>query len=124
MAAINQLWLFQPTGRVTYVIMNRASWKVLDIEGDPAATAHGAKLQQWWRIPNALNQEFRVEPVENGLYRIVAAHSGKALHVTAVSTAAGASVIQWSWVQSGGNPNQRFRLDEVTTTATVRFTCR
>jgi hypothetical protein len=91
----NQLWNFQPTGRGTYVIVNKASLKVLDVEGGPTATGNGARLQQWERIPNAPNQEFRVDALPGGLFRITAVHSNRVVDVEGRSTAEGANVQQW-----------------------------
>ena len=80
------------------------SGKCLDVEG--ISTADGARVQQWeyW---GGQNQQFKLEHVGAGWYRIVARHSGKCLDVRGVSPADGAQVQQWPW---HGGDNQRWRL--------------
>jgi hypothetical protein len=85
-------------------IRAKHSGKVLDVEG--VSTANGAKIQQWDYL-GGNNQEWKLESVGDGYYRIVAQHSGKVLDVEGVSTANGAKIQQWDYL--GGN-NQRWTL--------------
>lgn len=89
----------------TAPIMPRHSGLVFDIE--KGSTARGARLIQW-RAKGVSNQRFRLEPLGDGTYRIVAGHSGMVLDVEKASLAPGARVVQWPWT---GAANQRFRLE-------------
>jgi len=91
-----------------YVLVNRNSGKVLDVNG--ASTADGANLIQWTRT-NTNNQQFQFVDAGGGYYKLRARHSGKIVDVLGGSTADGASVVQWSDV---GGSNQQFRLDDST----------
>ena len=74
-----------------------------------ASTGSGAELIQWdWH--GQLNQRFRLDPLEDGHYRIVARHSSKVLDVSGASLDNGARIIQWDW---NGGDNQRFRLESL-----------
>ena len=53
------------------------------------------------------NQQFRFDSLGNGLYRIVAKHSGKVLDINSSSHDNSAKVIQYNYYS--GN-NQKFRL--------------
>jgi lysophospholipase L1-like esterase len=88
----------------SYVLVNRASGKVLDVSG--ASTSDGARLQQWSRHDGA-NQRFQFVDSGSGYYRLKAQHSGKVLDVYNYSTADGADVVQWSDLNG---TNQHFRL--------------
>ncbi|WP_078892012.1 RICIN domain-containing protein [Streptomyces sp. NRRL S-350] len=86
-----------------YVLVNRASGKVLDVQG--ADTGDGARLVQWPRTDGA-NQQFRFVDSGDGTYRLRARHSGKVLDVYQYSTADGANIVQWG---DTGGANQQFR---------------
>ncbi|MDH4390828.1 MAG: RICIN domain-containing protein [Aquabacterium sp.] len=47
------------------------------------------------------------QPLPNGVYRLVAQHSGQTLNIGGISQAAGAAAIQWPWL---GGDNERWRL--------------
>jgi len=49
-------------------------------------------------------------PVNNGVYRLIAQHSNKALDVSGCSTASGANVQQWPWT---GGDCQRWYLENI-----------
>jgi hypothetical protein len=67
---------------------------VLDVA--EASTENGAPLIQWERNFQP-NQHFRLEPVADGLVRIIAKHSGLVLDVAGASMDAGTPIIQWTW---------------------------
>lgn len=46
-------------------------------------------------------------PIPDGVYRLVAQHSGQALNIVGVSTVDGAAAIQWPWL---GGDNERWKL--------------
>ncbi|MDN3239687.1 non-reducing end alpha-L-arabinofuranosidase family hydrolase [Glycomyces tritici] len=87
-----------------YVLVNRASGKVLDVSG--VSTADGAQLHQWTRT-NAGNQQFQFVDAGGGYFRIKARHSGKVLDVSSWSTADHAAIHQWT---DHNGANQQFRL--------------
>ena len=90
-----------------YEIVNRASGKCLDVQGQ--SLANGALVQQWGCWGGA-NQLWKLVSVETGYYQIVNKNSGKCLDVKGQSLANGAQLQQWAcW--SGGN--QRFRMTDI-----------
>ncbi|MFE9428834.1 RICIN domain-containing protein [Kitasatospora sp. NPDC006697] len=98
----------------TYTVVNEHSGLCLDVSG--ASTADGAAVIQW-SCNGRTNQEFTLRPVSalgNGQdYQLVAAHSGKCVDVTGVSTAPGALVHQWTCDTGstlGTKTNQVWRL--------------
>lgn len=88
-------------------VFSRHSLKALDIEGISGAS--GAPVIQW-DYHGGANQQFHVDHVSGGYYRLIALNSGKVLDVTGASTAAGAAIIQWDW---HGGDNQLFRLESL-----------
>jgi hypothetical protein len=58
------------------------------------STNDGASIQQW-SCANGNNQRWRIEPMDNNAFRLVALHSNKCLDVSGVSTADGAAIHQW-----------------------------
>ncbi|MFC1436507.1 RICIN domain-containing protein [Streptacidiphilus sp. N1-3] len=81
----------------TYTVVNELSGKCFDVSG--ASTADGAAVIQW-SCTGAANQQFTLTPVtargNSQDYQLVAVHSGKCVDVTAVSTAPGALIHQWT----------------------------
>lgn len=94
-----QMLDFKPvTGRAnTYTIVNELTGKCLDVSG--ASTADGAPVIQY-TCNGATNQMFALNPVtalgNNQDYQLVAAHSGKCVDVSNVSTQPGALIHQWT----------------------------
>ncbi|MFJ7045083.1 RICIN domain-containing protein [Streptomyces sp. NPDC101112] len=80
----------------TYTVVNQHSGKCLDVSS--ASTADGAAVIQY-TCNGAANQQFTLRPVTalgNAKdYQLVAAHSGKCVDVSQISTAAGAKIHQW-----------------------------
>jgi len=81
----------------TYTVVNEHSNLCLDISG--ASTTDGAAVIQW-TCNGKTNQQFTLNPVtalgNSQDYQLVAAHSGKCVDVTAISTAPGALIHQWT----------------------------
>jgi hypothetical protein len=96
---------YQPTAPV----VARHSGLVLDIAGSSLAPRAG--LIQWPHHGGG-NQQFRLEALADGSYRVLVGHSGQVLDVEAASKTAGAQIIQWPW---HGGDNQRFALEHVET---------
>ena len=66
--------------RPHYRLIAQHSQRVIDV--DAISTANGAQVHQWdwW---GGDNQEFCLDPVGHGYYRIAPKHSGKSLDVSA-----------------------------------------
>ncbi|MEV4561901.1 RICIN domain-containing protein [Kitasatospora sp. NPDC049285] len=81
----------------TYTVVNELSGKCLDVFG--ASTTDGAAIGQW-TCNGGANQQFTLRPItalgNSQDYQLVAAHSGKCVDVTAISTTPGALVHQWT----------------------------
>jgi hypothetical protein len=111
-----QMLDFKPVaGRAnSYTIVNEHSGKCLDVSG--ASTADGAAVIQW-TCGGGTNQMFTLSPVSalgnSKDYQLVAVHSGKCVDVSAVSTAPGALIHQWTCDAPGAlatKKNQIWRL--------------
>jgi hypothetical protein len=111
-----QLWTFRPVTGVadTYTVVNQLSGKCLDVNA--ASTANGAAVIQW-SCNGGQNQQFSLRKVtyagnDPHDYQLVARHSGKCVDVSAISTAPGAPIHQWTCNPVGqGSPlNQTWRL--------------
>ncbi|WP_245983926.1 RICIN domain-containing protein [Streptomyces tateyamensis] len=81
----------------TYTVVNEHSGLCLDVSG--ASTADGAAVIQW-NCGGQANQQFTLSPVtalgNSQDYQLVAAHSGKCVDVSGVSTTPGALIHQWT----------------------------
>ena len=87
-----------------YRITNKASGKVLDING--VSRDNGARLIQWsWTGGN--NQRFRAINVGRDVFKLKALHSDKVIDVDGGSTANDAIIHQWD---DHGGSNQQWRL--------------
>ncbi|WP_369170104.1 RICIN domain-containing protein [Streptomyces sp. R28] len=111
-----QLFDFHPvTGTTdTYTVVNHSSGKCLDISA--LSTADGAAVQQWTCTGGA-NQRFNLRAVtalgNSHDYQLVAAHSGKCVDVSTISTSPGAKIHQWPCDAAGAlstKKNQIWRL--------------
>lgn len=76
----------------TYLVKNRKSGKVLDIQN--ASSANGANAHQWSQHSGS-NQRWTISHVGNGNYEFINQNSGSALHVAGGSTQDGGNVVQW-----------------------------
>jgi hypothetical protein len=94
---------FDPNTR--YVITNKVTNTVVDVSN--FGTTDGTNI--WaWQSTGGTNQQWYIQRVSPGLYKIVSAYSSKCLDVAGFSTAAEANVQQWS---CSGNSNQLWRLN-------------
>ncbi|MGN0596615.1 MAG: RICIN domain-containing protein, partial [Ruminiclostridium sp.] len=73
--------------------------KVADVEG--GSGSNGANICQW-DYHGGANQQWIIEPVDGGYYKIINAKTGKSIDVEARSTADNANVLQWDY-QGGWN---------------------
>ncbi|MFE3521277.1 RICIN domain-containing protein [Streptomyces sp. NPDC059161] len=101
----------------TYTVVNEHSGKCLDVSG--ASTINGAAVIQY-TCNGATNQQFTLNPVtapgNSKDYQLVAAHSGKCVDVSNISTTAGAPVHQWTCDPAsalGTKKNQIWRLQGI-----------
>lgn len=111
-----QQWNFRPVAGVanTYTVVSQQSGKCLDVNA--VSTADGAAVQQW-TCTGGQNQQFALRRVtyagnDGHDYQLVARHSGKCVDVSAVSTAPGALIHQWTCNPAGQSSplNQTWRL--------------
>lgn len=84
-----------------YVITNEASGKVLDVAG--VSSHNGANVHQW-DYSGGLNQQWLVEPLNDGSYEVVSLNSGSCLDADLGSD----NVHQWS---CHDNSNQRWNIE-------------
>ncbi|WP_341677815.1 RICIN domain-containing protein [Niveibacterium sp. SC-1] len=94
-----QKWRAEPVGDGYFRLVAKHSGKVLDVAA--CSTADGADVRQWDSLGSEC-QKWKFEPVSansiaDGAYKLIAKHSGKALDVTACSTADGANAQQWTY---------------------------
>ena len=74
----------------------------MDVFG--AGTADGTNISQGTFNGNT-NQQFTFTHQGDGVYQVLAVHSGKSVDVDAISTADGANVQEWTYL---GSDNQKF----------------
>ena len=98
-------WDVTDLGNSEFAIVNRATGRVLDVEG--ASQEDGANVQQWtWNQSGA--QRWRLETRAIGSYQVVNVGSGKCLDVEGRSTTPGTRISQY---RCNGGENQLFRLE-------------
>jgi hypothetical protein len=83
------------------------SGKVFDVAG--GSSELGIPVIQYERRGQA-NQQFRLEALDDGTYRIVSERSNLVLDVSGHSTEPGAKIMQYTW---HGGDNQRFRVESL-----------
>ena len=86
----------------TFYIQNRNSGLYTDVFG--ISTADGANISQG-TFNGGANQQFKLEHVLDGAYKVIAMHSGKVMDVDGIKKENGANVQQWTYF---GTPNQQF----------------
>lgn len=96
----------QVTSGTTYTLVARHSGQFLDVLG--AATANGSPVGQSIGHGGS-NQQWLVESLGSGQYRLTGVGSGKALDINQASTADNAAAVISTW--NGGN-NQRVTLQD------------
>jgi len=98
------VWDLIDLGGREIAVYNRASGKVLDVNG--ASQDDGANVQQWtWNGSGA--QRWRVENIDGRKVRLVNQNSGKCLDVSNRATNAGANIAQY---RCHGGDNQFWQL--------------
>jgi GH43 family beta-xylosidase len=95
-----------PANTVYYSVVNRDGEKCLEVQG--SSTADGAQLQQS-TCNNGPNQQWSLDYLANGYYRLLNRNSGKALEAAGgpSATQEGAPLQQSSWAHSA---NQQWRF--------------
>lgn len=88
----------------TYVIMNSASGKALDVAG--VSTSNGANVQQW-ESNGDQNQQWIAQPLGDAIFELVSLNSGACLDADAGSD----NAHQW---QCAGNDNQKWMIEAQT----------
>ncbi|WP_089156755.1 RICIN domain-containing protein [Micromonospora sp. NBS 11-29] len=86
-----QQWVVTPVAADTYLLVNAASGKCLDV--NEAATDDGADVQQW-SCNGQGNQQWKLNPTGAGPVLLVAVHSGKCAQVDDAGTEAGRELEQ------------------------------
>ncbi|WBB72638.1 RICIN domain-containing protein [Micromonospora sp. WMMD1128] len=86
-----QQWVVTPVTADTYLLVNAASGKCLDV--NEARTDDGADVQQW-SCNGQANQQWKLNPTGAGPVLLVAAHSGKCAQVDDAGTEAGRELEQ------------------------------
>jgi hypothetical protein len=104
LAALHQMWSFEPTSDGWSRIVGRHNGNVLDALG--ANNTNGALIYQ--HPPNGgTNQQWRLIPTANGSFRVQVRHSSKYLRVKDSSLLNGASLVQFD--SNGDLPNMLWR---------------
>lgn len=104
-----QRWRFDRLADGSYVVVNKASHLVLEVEGGPTATSRGARVRQSTNRAVA-NQRWQVEDAGGGAIRLLAPVSGLVLDVPDTPRSE-IGLRQWHWSNSA---NQRFLLEALT----------
>jgi hypothetical protein len=104
LAALHQMWSFEPTSDGWSRIVGRHNGNVFDALG--ANNTNGALIYQ--HPPNGgTNQEWRLIPTASGSFRVQVRHSSKYLRVKDSSLLNGASLVQFE--TNGDLPNMLWR---------------
>ena len=90
----------------SYFLENKNSGLYLDVAGGPPATTDGVNIFQYG-FNGMTNQEFTLTHLGEGVYQILAKHSGKSIDVDGLGKANGTNVHQWTYY---GTANQQFVL--------------
>jgi hypothetical protein len=88
--------------------MARHSGKAMVVQN--ASTAEGADVFQWPYGGSNTNDEWAIEALGDGFYRIVNRNTGKVLEIAGSGTENGADVVQRTW---NGGANQQFQIISV-----------
>ncbi|WP_299207541.1 RICIN domain-containing protein, partial [uncultured Dokdonia sp.] len=89
----------------TYIITNKNSGKVCDVEGN--SLDNGARIQQWDSFQSD-NQKWILESVGTELYKITAVSSAKVMDVVGGSDINNTEIQQWDYF---GSNNQKWRIE-------------
>lgn len=99
-----QQWVVTPVAADTYVLVNAASGKCLDVFGQ--GTDDGTDLVQW-SCNGQANQQWKLNPTGSGPVLLVAVHSGKCAQVDDAGTEAGSRLEQ---APCNGAPEQQWAV--------------
>ncbi|MET7832105.1 Ricin-type beta-trefoil lectin domain-containing protein [Micromonospora sediminicola] len=99
-----QQWVVTPVAADTYLLVNAASGKCLDV--NEASTDDGADIQQW-SCNGQANQQWKANPTGAGPVLLVAVHSGKCAQVDDAGTEPGRELEQ---APCGGAPEQQWAV--------------
>jgi hypothetical protein len=99
-----QQWVVTPVAADTYVLVNAASGKCLDVFGQ--GTDDGTDLVQW-SCNGQANQQWKLNPTGSGPVLLVAVHSGKCAQVDDAGTQAGSQLGQ---APCTGAPEQQWAV--------------
>lgn len=99
-----QQWVATPVGTDVFVLVNAASGKCLDVDGQ--RTDDGVDVQQW-SCNGQPNQQWRLTPTGAGPVLLVAVHSGKCAQVDDAGTEAGDQLEQ---APCSGAPEQQWTV--------------
>jgi GH43 family beta-xylosidase len=102
--ASEQRWSFVHQDNGYYQIMAAHSGKCLGAIG--GTTGNGAKVAQQ-NCSSGANQQWRLDPLNDGMIRLVGRSDGKVIDVANCRMADGATTQMWVWMN---NSCQRFRL--------------
>ncbi len=104
-AGANQQFKVQSAGSGSYLITPmHTSGKCLEING--WSTANGGFADLWsYTGTGGNNQNWLIQPTDNGYYKIINVNSGKALEVSGYSLSNGGGVGQWDY---NGTTNQQW----------------
>ncbi|WBC10094.1 RICIN domain-containing protein [Micromonospora sp. WMMA1947] len=97
-----QQWVVTPVTNDTYLLVNAASSKCLDV--NEAKTDDGADVQQW-SCNGQANQQWRFQQAGDGAALLVAVHSGKCAQVDDAGTEPGRELEQ---APCSGAPEQQW----------------
>jgi hypothetical protein len=101
------------SGPGIYTIRSKFSGKVLDIDVSLFRGGNDGQRLEQWDAHTGLNQQFRIEDIGHGSFRLIALHSSKALAVSGVSTAEDAEIRQYTPANA---TNQAFSIEQVGST--------
>ncbi|KQM83605.1 hypothetical protein ASE68_10575 [Agromyces sp. Leaf222] len=88
----------------TYEIVNANSGKNLAVSA--GSMANGAQVLQW-PATNGAEQDWKIQPTDNGYVKVINVNSGQALSISGESTADGGNAVQWPY---GGGYHQQWKV--------------
>ncbi len=103
-AAVGEAWSFVHQANGYYQVRATRTGQCLDVAGNSAVA--GAPSEQRTCGAGA-NQQWRIEPLNDGTFRLVARPGDLVLDVVNCHMADGTQLQEWSWLN---NPCQRFRF--------------
>ena len=95
-----------PNKAGSYFLENKESGLYMDVAGGPPAIDDGVNVFQYG-FNGMANQEFTLTHLGEGVYQILAKHSGKSLDVDGLGKTNGTNIHQWTYY---GTANQQFIL--------------